>query len=50
MDFADCYLDQRRHELRRQQRRACHYFKDRAQARHDWQARRDGSSGAASVM
>jgi hypothetical protein len=31
-----CY----RHDLTRQQRRACHYFKDRAQARRDESHRR----------
>jgi len=38
------YHEQHRNDLRRQQRRACHHFKHRAQAR------RDSSSGAASVM
>jgi hypothetical protein len=47
-EFADSYLNQRRHELRRQQRRRRRCFKDRAQARRDWEARRNGSSGGAS--
>ena len=44
MDFADCY----RHDLRQQRRRAARHFKERAEARCQWQTHRYGSSEPAS--